>query len=112
MPNQQQMRFEFSELERRLVFNTDLCLSEVGQQLAMRSSNKEGKFVVLCSETDGEEFLEILAREFARCGFRSSEEVLRGLAARLEVSGFSVKAKTPLQEGGPQHGMHSDLLGN
>jgi hypothetical protein len=96
------MRFEFSELERRLVFNTDLCLSEVGQQLAMRSSNKEGKFVVICSEADGEDFLEILAREFARCGFRPSEEVLRALAARLGVSGFPAKTKPPLQEGIPE----------
>lgn len=79
------MRFEFSDSERRYIFDSDLCLSEVGLKLANRSANKEGNFVVICSESEGKEFLQTVARELAYRGFRDGQEVLRSLADRLGV---------------------------
>jgi hypothetical protein len=79
------MRGELSESEKRCVFNTDLCLSEVGLALAERRANKEGKFVVRCSDADGEAFLRKVAAELALRGGWQGMEDLRSLAARLGV---------------------------
>lgn len=80
------MRFEFSEAERRYIFDSDLCLSEVGLKLSTRTSNADGKFVVVCSKSEGEEFLQTVVRELAYRGFRPSEDRLRALAGRLGVT--------------------------
>lgn len=80
------MRFEFSDAERRYIFDSDLCVSEVGLKLANRTSNAEGKFVVVCSKSEGEEFLQTVAEELAYRGFRPSEDRLRALAGRLGVT--------------------------
>lgn len=80
------MRFEFSEAEKSYIFDSDLCLSEVGLKLASRSTNDDGKYVVECSRADGEEFLQTVAGELAYRGFRPSEDRLRALAARLGVA--------------------------
>ena len=82
------MRFEFSDSERRYIFDSDLCLSEVGLKLANRTSTKDGKFVVICSTSEGEEFLQTVAEELAYRGFRPGEGVLRALAARRGVQNF------------------------
>lgn len=80
------MRFEFSTAEKRYIFDSDLCLSEVGLKLANRSPNAGGKFVVVCSKAEGEEFLQVVRRELAYRGFRPSEDRLRALAERLGVT--------------------------
>lgn len=80
------MRFEFSDSERRCIFNSDLCLSEVGLKLANRASNKDGNFVVLCSKVEGQKFLQAVAEEVAYRGFRQGEDALQALAARLGVT--------------------------
>jgi len=80
------MRFEFFNSERSYIFDSDLCLSEVGLKLANRSLNKDGKFVVRCSQSEGKEFLQTVAEELAYRGFRPGEDSLRALAARLGVT--------------------------
>ena len=80
------MRFAFSAAERSYIFDSDLCLSEVGLHLANRSANDDGDYVVKCSEAEGSEFLRLVADELAYRGFRPEEDRLRALAARLGVS--------------------------
>ena len=80
------MTLVFSASERRYIFDSDLCLTEVGLRLADRASNKDGNFVVKCSKSEGEEFLKAVAEELAYRGFRPGEDVLRALASRLGVT--------------------------
>lgn len=79
------MRFAFSADERSYIFHSDLCLTGVGLKLADRSSDKDGHFVVRCSEAEGEEFLKSVREELGNRGFRPEETRLRALAERLGV---------------------------
>jgi hypothetical protein len=79
------MRFAFSSDERSFIFDSDLCLTEVGLKLADRSPDKDGNYVVLCSEIEGAEFLKSVREELSYRGFRPEETRLRALAERLGV---------------------------
>jgi len=80
------MTFKFSNSERGYIFDSDLCVTEVGLRLANRISDKDGNFTVKCSKSEGEEFLQSVAEELAYRGFRPEETSLRALATRLGVT--------------------------
>ena len=80
------MTFVFSYFERRFIFDSDLCLTEVGLRLANRTSDEHGNVAVKCSKLEEKEFLRRLAEELANRGFRPGEDVLRALASRLGVT--------------------------
>ena len=80
------MTFVFSNSERRFIFDSDLCLTEVGLRLANCTSDKNGNFAVKCSKSEEEEFLRNIAEELAYRGFRPGEDALRALASRLGVT--------------------------
>lgn len=79
------MRFAFSADERSFIFDSDLCLTEVGLKLADRSADKDGNYVVRCSEAESLEFLKKVREELSYRGFRPEETRLRALAERLGV---------------------------
>ena len=83
------MTFRFSNSERGYIFDSDLCLTEVGLRLANRTSDKDGNFAVKCSKSEEEEFLQSVAEELAYRGFRPEETRLRALAARLGVTNIA-----------------------
>jgi len=80
------MTFVFSNSERRSIFDSDLCLTEVGLRLANSNSDNNGNFAVKCSKSEEEEFLRSVAEELVYRGFRPGEDDLRALASRLGVT--------------------------
>ena len=82
------MRFEFTRDEYGYIYNSDLCLTEVGLKLCTRDSEENGNFVLICSDDDGNEFLQAIADELAFRGFRPEDTMLRKLASRLGVAKF------------------------
>lgn len=85
----------FSQSERRYIFDSDLCLTEVGLRLAERGPDKNGNYSVKCSSSEESEFLSAVSEELAYRGFRPGEDVLRALATRLGVSNVVQTPKSP-----------------